>query len=196
MRHPLYPRAHEIIQMIQSTGSLGSLAHTTLLAKYQVLSAAPACYHLFPKSKPQCVPDNQPYLVWNCNQENCYLSIQRSLHCVPPSEETLNQNRCNYREYCSCLFFFFFCWGAVFLELHPEHMEVPRVRVELEVQLLAYTTDHGNAGSLTHCLRSGIEPMSSWIIGSLTTEALQELPCLRHLRPTLQLFHFSQYLRH
>ena len=108
MRHPLYPRAHEIIQMIQSTGSLGSLAHTTLLAKYQVLSAAPACYHLFPKSKPQCVPDNQPYLVWNCNQENCYLSIQRSLHCVPPSEETLNQNRCNYREYCSCLFFFFF----------------------------------------------------------------------------------------
>ena len=52
-----------------------------------------------------------------------------------------------------------------FLGPHPQHMEVPRLRVELELQLLAYatatqcriqalsanyTTAHGNAGSLTH----------------------------------------------
>ena len=58
-------------------------------------------------------------------------------------------------------FFFFFC----FLGLHPWHMEVPRLGVESEQQLLAYatatatqgpsrsatyTTAHGNAGSLTH----------------------------------------------
>ena len=30
------------------------------------------------------------------------------------------------------------------------HMEVPRLGFELELQLLAYTTAHGNAGSLTH----------------------------------------------
>ena len=33
-------------------------------------------------------------------------------------------------------FFFFFC----FLPLHPRHMEVPRLGVEVELQLLAYTT--------------------------------------------------------
>ena len=34
-------------------------------------------------------------------------------------------------------FFFFF---LVLLGLHPQHMEVPRLRVELELQLLAYAT--------------------------------------------------------
>ena len=34
----------------------------------------------------------------------------------------------------SFLFFFFFLW------LHPQHMEIPRLGVELELQLLAYTT--------------------------------------------------------
>ena len=58
--------------------------------------------------------------------------------------------------------FFFF---LSFLGLHPWHMEVSRLGVELELQLLAYTTAkqhgilatsatyttaHGNAGSLTH----------------------------------------------
>ena len=56
-------------------------------------------------------------------------------------------------------------------------MEVPRLGVESELQLLAYTTAtatampdpsytaaHGNAGSLTHWVRPGIEPSSSWIL--------------------------------
>ena len=37
-----------------------------------------------------------------------------------------------------------------FLGPVPRHMEVPRLGVESELQLLAYTTGHGNAGSLTH----------------------------------------------
>ena len=56
-------------------------------------------------------------------------------------------------------------WVFCFLGLHPQHMEVPRLRVQSELQLLAYatatatqdsscvwtyTTAHGNAGSLTH----------------------------------------------
>ena len=59
----------------------------------------------------------------------------------------------------------FFFFSFVFLGPHMQHMEVPRLGVELELQLLAYTTAtamwdrtasatyttvHGNAGSLTH----------------------------------------------
>ena len=35
--------------------------------------------------------------------------------------------------------FFFFFFGS-FLELHPRHMEAPRLGVELEFYLLAYTS--------------------------------------------------------
>ena len=38
-----------------------------------------------------------------------------------------------------CLFFFFF-WSFIFLELHPRHMEFPRLGVKLELLLLAYAT--------------------------------------------------------
>ena len=60
----------------------------------------------------------------------------------------------------SCVFVFRFL-SFVFLGLHLRHMEVSRLGVKLELQLLAYatatatwdptyTTAHGNAGSLTH----------------------------------------------
>ena len=40
-----------------------------------------------------------------------------------------------------------------------------------------YTTAHSNAGSLTHWMRPGIEPVSSWIpVGFITTEPWWELP--------------------
>ena len=45
------------------------------------------------------------------------------------------------------LFFFFF---SLFLGLYLQHIEVPRLGVESELQLLVYTTSHSNAGSLTH----------------------------------------------
>ena len=61
---------------------------------------------------------------------------------------------------CVCMDIFFFFIGP-----YPWHMEVPSLGVELELQLLAYTTGtamqdlsvsvtyisaHGNPGSLTH----------------------------------------------
>ena len=54
---------------------------------------------------------------------------------------------------CSNMIFLYFFSGP-----HPHHMEVPRLGVESELQLPAYTTAtsatyttaHGNTGSLTH----------------------------------------------
>ena len=72
-----------------------------------------------------------------------------------------------------------------FLRSHPQHMEVPRLGVELELQLPAYATvtamwdlSHvSNARSLTHCARAGIEPASSCIIVRfISTEPWWELP--------------------
>ena len=67
-----------------------------------------------------------------------------------------------------------------FLGLHPQHMEVPRLGVELELQLPAYTTASAMRGvscvydlhhsskqwqmGLTHWERPGFEPTSSWIL--------------------------------
>ena len=87
--------------------------------------------------------------------------------------------------------FTYFC----FLGLHVRHMEIPRLGVELELQLLTYVTatatqdpgsePHlwptpqlmGNARSLTHWARPGIEPASSWIkVGFITDDPRWELP--------------------
>ena len=46
--------------------------------------------------------------------------------------------------YIYTLIFFFF------LGPHLLHMELPRLGVKLELQLLVYTTAHGKARSLTH----------------------------------------------
>ena len=62
---------------------------------------------------------------------------------------------------------YFFCGGGP----HLWHMEVPRLGVEWELQLLAYTTAHGNAGSFTHWVTPGIESTFSWILVKfITTE--------------------------
>ena len=67
------------------------------------------------------------------------------------------------------LFFFFF---FAFLGPHPQHMEVPRLGVKSELQLLptpqpqqrqictrslTYSTAHSNTGPLTHWVRPGID---------------------------------------
>ena len=72
-----------------------------------------------------------------------------------------------------------FCFFFSFLGLHPRHMEVPTLGVEWKWYPLAYatatatpdlscvfdlTSAHGNARSLTHWVRPGIKPMSSWIL--------------------------------
>ena len=77
---------------------------------------------------------------------------------------------------------------------HLWHMEVARLEVEVELQLLpmpqseqyriwaasaTYTTAHGNTGALTHWARPGMEPASSWILFRfVTTEPQWELPDL------------------
>ena len=69
-------------------------------------------------------------------------------------------------------FTFYNFFFIVFLGPHPRHIEVPGLRVELELQLLAYTTatatlDPSRVCDLHHsswqCERSGIEPTSSGI---------------------------------
>ena len=66
-------------------------------------------------------------------------------------------------------------------------MEVPRLGMQLLAYTTAiamqdpspvpYTTAHSNAGSLTHWVRPGMEPASSWIlVGFVTAEPQQELP--------------------
>ena len=82
--------------------------------------------------------------------------------------------------------FFFF---ALFLGPHPRHMEVPRLGVESELQLSAYTTATATRDpscvfdlhhsswqrrSLTHCARPGIEPASSWILVRFVSVAPQQ----------------------
>ena len=68
---------------------------------------------------------------------------------------------------------FFFVLFCFFFVLHPEHMDVPRLGIELELQLPAYTTDTAMQDSrclcaLTTALSSTISlthwamPSSSW----------------------------------
>ena len=76
---------------------------------------------------------------------------------------------------CNWTHFFFFC----FLGPHPQHMEVSRLEVPLELQLLAYTTATATSDlscicylhhsswqprSLTHWTKPGIEPETSWFL--------------------------------
>ena len=56
----------------------------------------------------------------------------------------------------SLFFFFFFFWFFAFLELHPQHMEILSLGIELELQLLTYSVaanlyhSHSNLGSEPH----------------------------------------------
>jgi len=66
------------------------------------------------------------------------------------------KRRNHYENLWRALFFFFFFLS--FLGPRLRHLEIPRLGVKSELQLLTYTTAHGNAGSLTHWARPGIEP--------------------------------------
>ena len=71
--------------------------------------------------------------------------------------------------------FIFIFYIFAFSGSHLQHMEVPRLGVKSELQLLAYATatampnlsciyDSCNLGSLNYWARSGIKPTSSWIL--------------------------------
>ena len=66
-------------------------------------------------------------------------------------------------------------WGTFFI--YPRHMEVSRLGLESELQLLAYTTAHGNARSLNPLSEAGIKPAPSWIlVGFVSAAPRWELP--------------------
>ena len=101
----------------------------------------------------------------------------------------------------SFIFFLDFCivsfWQRSYFLLfflravHLWHTEVPRLGVQSELQLLTYTTAHGNDGSLTHWAGPGIKPTSSWIpVGFISPEPQGKFPENGHsyLRLTLVLF--------
>ena len=71
------------------------------------------------------------------------------------------------------------------LGLQLQYMEVPRLGSNWSGSL-AYAAAHSNTGSLTHCSRPGMEPLSSWIlVGFLMAEPPWELPLLFSSRPLL-----------
>ena len=73
-------------------------------------------------------------------------------------------------------YYFFKKIITIFLGLHPQHMEVPKLGVlaytepqQCRIQAVSatYTTAHGNTRSLAHWVRPGIEPASSGILGRI-----------------------------
>ena len=89
-------------------------------------------------------------------------------------------NICGWQPLQKCSFYpknfiYLFC----FLGLHPQHMEVPRLGAESDLQLLAYATatatqdlsyicklhhSSSNTRSLTHWERPGIDPATSGLL--------------------------------
>ena len=87
---------------------------------------------------------------------------------------------------------FFFFLSFVFLGPHSRHMEVPRLgsnqscscrptpqpqQCRIRAASVTYTAAQGNAGSLTHWARPGIEHTTSWfLVGFVSAVPRQELP--------------------
>ena len=83
------------------------------------------CFPTLYNSYPWCIPFAIGSLY--------FLSLH---HLILDTEKKLNGHDNVHIGYHSFFFFFFFC----FLGPHPRHMEVPRLGVESELQLPAYTT--------------------------------------------------------
>ena len=94
----------------------------------------------------------------------------------------------------------FFFLSFVFLGPHPQHMEALRGWIRAVAASLhhghsntgsephAYTTDHVNAGSLTHWARPGIESKSSWIpVGFVSLWATMGTPPLTSWQQLMKL---------
>jgi len=86
--------------------------------------------------------DVHPYEA-SGHKNNCILSQRQD----PPTMRRYVDSQGWYMEKSGESFFFFF---PCLLGMHLLHMEVPRLGVESELQLLTYTTAHSNAGILTH----------------------------------------------
>ena len=101
---------------------------------------------------------------------------------------------------------------SFFLQLHLQHVEVPRLGVNMELQLPAYTTatatpdlshichlhhSYRNARSLTQWARPGIEPTSSLILCWVLNHLSHNGNSIKHISQLLDgTFFFSQYLKY
>ena len=116
-----------------------------------------------------------------------------------------NSYLCSDPSHCGQILLFFFLFSLfvclfVFLGPHPRHMEVPRLGVKLELQLLAYTTattmpDPSRVCSLHHGSQQCwiLNPLSGardWTCGLMDTSwvcyhwAMAETPIVRFLTRT------------
>jgi len=120
------------------------------------------------------------YMVVKVKELDPYLSRLMDLKNIMWSEKEKWQKKIQDKLPFCVLFFFFF-----FLGLNLQHTEVPRLGVQSELQLPAYTTAHSNAVSLTHWARPGMELRTSWLlVGFIFTAPQQELPVLCKFQST------------
>ena len=82
----------------------------------------------------------------NCSRNITYHFAEDSKYPLGVKKMSLVLFKCRIASVLS--FFFLFC----FFGPHPRHMEVPRLRVKSELELLAYTTAHSNASQILNPL--------------------------------------------
>ena len=113
---------------------------------------------------------------------------EMSVHTFCPFFNMVTLFLLSYRVFLFCfvLFWFWFFAFSLFLGPLPQHMEVPRPGVQsqqlgIRAESATYTTDHGNARSLTHWSRPGIEPAASWfLVGFINHWAMTGTPSYRY----------------
>ena len=94
--------------------------------------------------------------------QNCCINNARFLIAEPPGNSSMKFFIWKYMKY----FFFFVFLGPI---SQPQHCQIWAVSA-------TYTRAHGNAGSLTHWVGPGIEPVSLWIlVRFITAEPQWEL---------------------
>ena len=84
-----------------------------------------------------------------------------SCSCLPP---TLKMRLFSYRWILRVLIFSFFLFRAAHAACRRS-----QTRGRIRAASATYPTAHSNAESLTHCVRPGIEPTSSWILVGFVT---------------------------
>ena len=139
-----------------------------------------ANYGLWVKSRPLTIVNK---ILLEHNQDHSFTYHLWLLSCYNAKLNSCNTEQVVHKVwYIYYLIFGFFVFVFVSLGLHPGHMEVPRLGVPVELQLpptpqpqqyriqatyATYTTANGNAGSLIHWARPGIEPATSWFLAKL-----------------------------
>ena len=116
------------------------------------------------------------FAIWFFSRFFFLKSLCYPLHSEKWDTAYFNNNKiyCFVFQHCSFYWCFLFCLCCFcFLGLHPQHMEVPRLGVESELQSTTYTTAHINTRYLTPWVRPGIEPVTSWFLVVFVSAAPQ-----------------------